>query len=107
LAGVRAVDKEILMTTKEAYREKLETRLKEWAARLDRFKAKAQKATADVRTKFKDELESLGTTRAVVQNMLEELGKRSEGAWREMKDRGERARVKVSRAMEKAAAHFK
>lgn len=95
------------MTTKEAYREKLETRLKEWAARLDRFKAKAQKATAEVRIKYKDELENLGTTRAVVLNLLQELGKRSESAWRDIKNQGERVRVKVRKSMEKTAVHFK
>ncbi len=95
------------MTTKEAYRKKLETLQRESAARFDRLKAKARKATADVRIKYLDEMESLGTSRTVIRNMLEEVGKRGLSAWGDVRNEGGKIWGKVSRVMEKAVAHFK
>ena len=95
------------MATKEAYQKKYEAQLKEWDARLDLLKAKAQKAGADVRIKHEDELESLKAKREAAHKMLAELGKRSENAWEDIKDGAEKVWDEMSKAMEKVAARFK
>jgi hypothetical protein len=100
-------NKEILMATKEAYQKKFEAQLKEWDARLDLLKAKAQKASADVRIKHEDELESLKAKREAAHKMLEELGKRKEGAWEDIKDVAEKVWDEMSKAMETVAGYFK
>lgn len=95
------------MATKEAYRQKLQAQLKEWDAKLDQLSAKAQKATADARISYENELESLKSKRAAAQNTLEELGRRGEHAWEDMKDGAEKVWDEMSKAMEKVAARFK
>ena len=95
------------MATKEAYQKKFEAQLKEWDARLDLLKAKAQKASADVRIKHEDELESLKAKREAAHKMLEELGKRKEGAWEDIKDVAEKVWDEMSKAMETVAGYFK
>jgi hypothetical protein len=52
------------MATKEAYQKKLEAQLKEWDAKLDQLSAKAQKATAEARITYENELESLKSKQA-------------------------------------------
>lgn len=54
------------MATKEAYQKKLEAQLKEWDAKLDLLSAKAQKATADARIKYENDLESLKRDRSPI-----------------------------------------
>ena len=95
------------MATKEAYRKKFEAQLKEWDAKLDTLTAKAQKASADARIKYENELENLKTKRAAVHKALEELGRRSENAWGDVKDGAEKTWDEMSKALEKVAARFK
>ncbi len=95
------------MATKEAYQKKLEAQLQEWDAKLDQLSAKAQNATADARITYENELESLKSKRAAAHTTLEELGKRGESAWEDMKDGAEKVWDELSKAMEKVAARFK
>ena len=95
------------MASKEAYQKKFEAQLKEWDAKVDQLSAKAQKASAEARIKYENELESMRSKRAAAIKTLEELGKRSEGAWEDMKDGAEKAWAEMSKAMEKVASHFK
>jgi hypothetical protein len=95
------------MATKEAYRKKMEAQLKEWDAKLALLSAKAEKATADARISYENELESLKRKRAAAHKTLEELGKRSENAWEDMKDGVEKVWDDMSKAMEKVVARFK
>lgn len=95
------------MATKEAYQKKLEAQLKEWDAKLDQLNAKAQKATADARIHYENELENLKSKRAAAHKTLEELGKRGETAWEDMKDGAEKIWDEMGKAIEKVAARFK
>jgi len=95
------------MATKEAYQKKLEAQLKEWDAKLALLSAKAKKATADARINYENELESLKSKRTAAHKTLEELGKRSENAWEDMKDGVEKVWDEMSKAIEKVAARFK
>ena len=95
------------MASKEAYQKKLEAQLTEWDAKLDVLSARAQKATADARISYENELESLRAKRAAALESLSELRKRSETAWEEMKGGLEKAWDDMSKAMDKVAARFK
>jgi chromosome segregation ATPase len=95
------------MATKEAYRKKLEAQLRQWDAKLDLWSASAQKATADARIRYENELEALKVKRAAAHRKLEELGQRSEDAWEDMRDAMEKAWDEMGKAMEKVAARFK
>ena len=95
------------MATKEAYRKKLEAQLRQWDAKLDLWSASAQKATADARIRYENELEALKVKRAAAHRKLEELGQRSEDAWGDMRDAMETAWDEMGKAMDKVAARFK
>lgn len=46
------------MASRQAYVQKLNAQLKEWDAKLDQLSARVQKATADARINYENELES-------------------------------------------------
>jgi chromosome segregation ATPase len=100
-------NKGAVMASRQAYVQKLNAQLKEWDAKLDQLSAKAQKATADARINYENELESLRARRAVANRKLEELGQRGESAWEDMKDGVEKVWDEMGKAMEKVAARFK
>ena len=95
------------MASKEAYQKKFEAQLKEWDATLAQLSAKAQKATAEARISFENELESLKSKRASAHKTFEELGKVGETAWEDLKDRVEQGWHDMSKAIDKAASRFK
>ena len=95
------------MATKEAHQQKLAAHLKEWDAKLAQLSANAQKATAEARIKYENELESLKARQAAAHKTFEELGKRSENVWEDMKGGVEKVWDEMSKAIERAAARFK
>ena len=94
------------MATKEAYQKKLEAQLGEWDAKLDLLSAKARNAKADARISYESELASLKTRQVAARQKLEELGKRGEGAWDDMKDGAEKAWDEMGKAIERLASRF-
>lgn len=95
------------MATKQVYLQRLEAQLKDWDARLSVLSAKAQRVKADARIGYENEVETLRRNRAAARAMLEDLGKRGEDAWEDMKDGVETARDEMRRGLEKLAARFK
>lgn len=73
------------MSTKDAYKQKIEAQLELVQANLEVLKAKAKNATADIRISYSKEIESLESNYAKVQLKLGELGQVSEGAWEHLK----------------------
>jgi hypothetical protein len=69
--------------------------------------AKAQKAKANARIDYENELSSLREKRAAARKSLDELGRRGETAWEDMKDGMEGAWSEMSKAIEKVAARFR
>ena len=94
------------MATRAAYASKLEAELKIWDAKIAVWSAKADKATAMARIHYENELDSLRSKRAVARNTLENLGKRSDDAWEDMKEGVERVWSEMGKAMKKGAARF-
>jgi hypothetical protein len=95
------------MASKQAYQQKLEAQLKEWDAKLDVLSARAQKATADARISYENELGALKARRAAAHESLQELGRRGESAWEDMKGGVEKAWDDMRQAIEKVADRLK
>ncbi|MDO9266155.1 MAG: hypothetical protein Q7U00_03635 [Sulfurimonas sp.] len=74
------------MSTKGAYKQKIEAQLELVQANLEVLKAKAKNATADVRISYSNEIESLEHNYAKVQSKLGELGEAGEEAWEHLKE---------------------
>jgi hypothetical protein len=95
------------MSTKEAYKQKMEAELELAQAKLAAFKAQAKSFAADARIKHAkqvDELEQkVDTTRA----KLKELGEASDDGWEQLKVGVESAWGALSTAIRNTAAKFK
>jgi hypothetical protein len=71
--------------TKETFKAKMETQLKEWSARLDTLQAKAEKAGADTKKELLAELAELEKLQAAGQKHLATVATAAADAWGALK----------------------
>jgi gas vesicle protein len=95
------------MSTKEAYKQKIEAELELAQAKLAEFKAQAKVSTADARIKSAKQVDELEQMIGATKAKLKELGEASEDAWEQLKDGVESAWGALSAAIRNAAAKFK
>jgi uncharacterized coiled-coil DUF342 family protein len=95
------------MDLKEAYQQKMNAQLKEWQAKIDLLKAKADEAKAEQKIKYYEQIESLRVKQQHVHDKLEELQSASEGAWEELKAGVDLAWQDLKEAVERAREKFK
>jgi len=73
------------MSTKDAYKQKIEAELELLKAELDVLKAKAKNAAGDMRIGYNKEIETVEKNYAIVQLKLSELSEIGEDAWEHLK----------------------
>jgi F0F1-type ATP synthase membrane subunit b/b' len=94
------------MSDKSAYREKLEARLEQWRAEIDKLQAKAAEASADARREYDDQVAELRKQQEEARDKLKELDEASDDAWEDMKGGFEKAWDKLGDAVKSARERF-
>lgn len=94
------------MTDKQTYEKKLEAKLHEWQADIDKLKAKAEGASADAQASYKEELSDLRSKRDAVHSKLNEVKDASGDAWSDVKSGADAAWDSMSSAMKSAWSRF-
>ncbi len=95
------------MVNREEYQGKMEAQLSEWGAEIDKLKARADKAAADTRQDYFDQVEALHAKQASMQTKLQELKTSSDDAWEDLKDGLDHSWNQIRGSFNKAAARFK
>ena len=95
------------MSTKEAYKQKIEAELELAQAKLAELKAQAKSSTADARVEYAKQLDHLEQGVEATKAKLKELGEAGEDAWEHLKDGVESAWGTLSAAVRDTAAKFK
>ncbi|GAA3530254.1 hypothetical protein [Zobellella aerophila] len=95
------------MSMKDAYQQKLQAQLDEWDAELDRLKAKADKAKADIQVEYYKQIKVLQSRRDEAGKKLTELEQASDEAWVDLKSGIENAWESLGQALKSAASRFK
>ena len=95
------------MSSKDAYRDKLEARLAQAEAELDRLRAKAAEAEADARIETDKRIADARRKCQAAREELARLGAAGEGAFEDMKQGVERAWRDLEEAVSTAAKRFR
>ena len=93
--------------TKQVFQQKLETQLKEWDAKFDALKAKAQEARAEIRADVEKQIEALAGKRAAAQAKILELRQRTEDTWEDLKTGAEKIWEEMHEALDRIVSRFK
>jgi nucleotide-binding universal stress UspA family protein len=92
---------------KKAYQEKIEAQLKEWGAKIEEVKAKAEKSKAELKMKYEKQVEDLRAKQDVVQKKLQELRESGEDAWEGLKTGTEKSLDELKGSLDRALLTFK
>jgi len=96
---------------KDEYLEQMKKQYDElnyrWSRERDKFEADLQHESADVRKEYEAKREEYRKLRDELQEKIVDLEVAGDNAWEDIKDGAENAWKQMSKAFDKAAAHFK
>jgi len=95
------------MSTKEAYKQRIDTELTKVQAKLDRFKAQGMSYTAETRIKHAQHVADLERKFNATKTKLNELGEADEHVWEQLKDGVEGVWTTLQTTLEDTVATFK
>lgn len=87
---------------RQAYQERREAQLREWAARIESLRAKADRAKAEAKIKYLEQIEAAESKLEVARARLKELVAASDEVWEELKEGVEEAWEDVRERVEVA-----
>jgi len=94
------------MNSKQAYQEKLDAQMREWNAKFEELKAKADQAKAEAKIEYYERIEELRSKQEVALRKLQEFGDSGEQAWEDLKPGLEHAWNDLKTSVEKAISRF-
>jgi hypothetical protein len=95
------------MSNKDAYQQKLEAKLDEWRAEIDKLRAKGRQADADAQIQLDRQVEDLEKRQEAARRKLEELRSTSEDAWQDLKSGIEKAWDDLGNAVRSAVDRYR
>jgi uncharacterized coiled-coil DUF342 family protein len=95
------------MSKRDAYVKKVQAKLDEWNAEIDKLEAKARAAQADAQIDLQQRVAELRSKRDEMTVKLQRLRDATEGAWEDLKAGLELAWEALGEAVHSAKSHFK
>ena len=94
------------MEQKEAYRQKIESQIKEWAENIEELKKKAETAAKNLKAEHESEIKMLTDKKNEMQKQLKEFMSTSDDAWKIMKKGLEEAAADLKKAFAEARKKY-
>ena len=94
------------MSMKQAYIDKIQARLNEWDAEIEKLTAQADEAGADARIRYQKQVSELKERQKEAQLKLDDMRKSGEDAWEDMKAGVENAWMSMEKAVKDATSRF-
>ncbi|MHC4196944.1 MAG: sll1863 family stress response protein [Planctomycetota bacterium] len=94
------------MSLKDTYIERIQAKLDQWSAELDKLEAKARDAKAGAKVSLQEHIDVLSQKRDDAKARLKEIRESSNGAWEDLKEGAEGAFDSLREAINKAKSHF-
>jgi uncharacterized coiled-coil DUF342 family protein len=95
------------MVDKDADVQKMQAKLDEWNAEIDKLKAKAAQAEADSRVEYQKQIQNLQEKRQGAEKKLAEVRQAGESAWQDLKAGAQSAWDAMEDAIKSARSRFK
>ena len=95
------------MNVQEKYVQKVEEQLQEWKIDIDKLKAKAEKAEAQMRTEYHKKLDTIKEKQAAAETNLKQLKEASEESWEDLKKGYEEIRDDLKESIASVQSSFK
>lgn len=78
------------MATKDQFKEKMETQFKEWQAEIDRLMAQSERAKAELRDEYRQQIEKLRDLQDDAWDQYEKVQDATEETWEAVRQNAEK-----------------
>lgn len=95
------------MSTRDEYVRKMQAKLEEWNADIDKLAAKTSEVSAEVRSEYREQIAALKEKQAAALQKIEEVQKSGENAWKDLKSGIELAWSAIGEAIDSVKSRFK
>ena len=95
------------MSTRDAYVQKIKTQIDDWNEDISELEAKAGQASADVKMKYEQSLDSLRGERDSARQKVDQIREASDDAWKGLQAGAEDLWDRTNAAFAAAKAEFK
>lgn len=95
------------MSSRDEYARKMQDKLAELNADIDKMAAKANEVSADLRSEYSEQIAALKVKQAVARQKIEEMQKSGEGAWKDLKIGIDLAWTAIGASIDSAKSRFK
>ena len=94
------------MGLKEAYQEKMDAQIREWTAKLQEYKAKADMASADAKIQMYQQIDHLRPQVEAAKQKLSEIKVASGESWEALKAGSEKTLEEIKKTWEEMKSKF-
>lgn len=94
------------MNMKQAYIDKIQARLNEWDAEIEKLTAQADEASADARIRYEKQVSELKERQKEAQLKLDDMRQAGEDAWDDMRAGVEDAWKRLEKGVRDATSRF-
>lgn len=95
------------MSSRDEYVRKMQEKLAELNAEIDKLAAKANDVSADLKGEYNEQMAALKVKQAVARQKVEELQKSGESAWKDLKAGIDLAWTAIGESIDSAKSRFK
>jgi len=99
--------REEISKKREKYVAKVEAQLKDWGAKIDKLKAKAEKSGGAVKAKYDQQIEELRKKQEAVRGKMKDYRTTSGEAWGDLKESLDQALGDLKKSIKQAVSRFK
>lgn len=95
------------MEKRDAYVQKLHTKIDEWNREIDRLSSKANEVEADARSEYRKQVDALKQKRRDIEEKIKHLNRSGEEAWEDIKSGLDMAWDAMNQAIQSATSRFR
>lgn len=95
------------MDRKELYREKIESQLREWRAKIDQLEGKLATLSGEAREELEKNIAELRRQKGIIRERWNELQKSGGEAWDRLMEGVEKASAELKEALERVISRFR
>jgi uncharacterized coiled-coil DUF342 family protein len=95
------------MSSRDEYVRKMQAKLEELNADIDKLAARANAVSAELRSEYNEEMAALKAKQAVARQKMEEMQKSGESAWQDLKAGVDLAWTAIGESLDSAKSRFK
>ena len=92
---------------RDEYVRKMQAKLEEWNADIDRLSAKASEVSGDLQSEYNEQIAALKAKQAAARDKIEEMQKSGESAWQDLKAGIDLAWTAIGESIDSAKSRFK